>query len=171
MDRSAFGWTGGEAFLPEPDLAGHFTGSGRTGGLASVECGLEFEQGRDIGPEGGIKGLEFGDRELVEWLAPFFGEGDHGTDDVMGLAEGHAFADEVIGEVGGEQQRIRGGGPAGIGTGGGMVEHGGSETHAGADGVGGVEHPLFVLLKIPVVGHGQPLQQGQQGHQVADDPG
>src|SRR5277367_5185058 len=87
----------------------------------------------------------------------------------MGLAERSAFADEVIGEIGGEQGGIGGGGGATILIDGGVGKHSGHKADAGTDGVGGVEEAFLVFLEVAVVRHGQALEERQERHQVAEN--
>ena len=83
--------------------------------------------------------------------------------------ERHAFAHQVIGKIGRQQRGVAHSGGAGGPIHFDVPQHGREDAHGGADGVGGVEQPLLVLLQVAVVGHGQPLQQRQQRNQVADD--
>jgi hypothetical protein len=82
---------------------------------------------------------EFFEGQPVQRAAGLFRERDDRSDDMVGLAEGHALADEVVGEVRGEEQGIGGCGAAGLGRTDVFVEHRTHQTDAGADGVGGVE--------------------------------
>ena len=87
----------------------------------------------------------------------------------MGAAEGHAVVHQVVGEVGGEQHRVAGGG-----AGAGFIDlhagdHFGEDGERGLDGVDAIKERLFVLLHVPIVGHRQTFQQGQQRHQIADE--
>ena len=87
----------------------------------------------------------------------------------MRLAERHAFAHEIIRQVGRQQRRIAGRRVANSRVHRGVSQHGGHESRRDADGVGRVEQPFLVLLQITVVGHRQTFQERQQRDQVADD--
>ena len=87
----------------------------------------------------------------------------------MRLPERHAPAHQVIRQIRGQERGVAGGPFAGGGIDLGVLQHRAHQPGRGADGVGRVEQPLLVLLQIAVVGHRQPLQQGQHGHEVAHD--
>ena len=87
----------------------------------------------------------------------------------MRLTERQALADEVIRQVGCQQGRVLGGGPAGGLVDGGMLEHRRAEPHRGPHRVHAVEEPLFILLQIAIVSQRQTLEQREQRHQVPND--
>ena len=156
---------------PAGELFGDFFGAGGAGEVALGHGGFEIEDGQGIRAEGFIHGLEFGEGELVEGFAGFFGEGDDGADGVVGLAERQAAQDEVVREVGGEQGGVARGGGASGAVYGDVLQHGGDNADGGAHGVGGVEELFFVFLEVAVVGHGQAFQEGEEGHEIAVDAG
>ena len=88
----------------------------------------------------------------------------------MGLAKRGSFADQIIGEVGGQQRRVAGRLLADRHIDGGVCQEARHEPDCGAHRIGGVEQSFLVFLQVAVVGHGQALQQGQQSDQISDDP-
>lgn len=156
-----------QQLLPPPQLLRHFLRAGGAGEITFGHRALEIEDGQRIALEGLIHGLQVGEREFVERFARAFGQRHHRAHHVMGFAERHAFLHEVISEVGREQRGIARGGQAGEGIHAGVQQHGAHQPHASAHGVGGVEQSFLVLLQIAIVGHGQPLEQREQRHEVA----
>ncbi len=158
----------GECFLPALDLALDLPGSGRSGLLAFGHGAAEVEEVEAICGEIRVDAAVFLEGEFVQGFAEFLRFGDDCTDDVVGLAEGYVVEDEGIGEVGGEQGGVAGGlfAAGGVDAGGG--DHGGEEPGGCADGIGAVEEAFLVFLEVAVIGHGEALQEGEEGGEVPD---
>ncbi|OPY82896.1 MAG: hypothetical protein A4E70_00510 [Syntrophus sp. PtaU1.Bin005] len=88
----------------------------------------------------------------------------------MGLSKRDAFHDEILGQI--RRRRKAALGflnhlfPVEVQ----MPYHFRQDVQAGFDRINGIEKGLLILLEIPVVGHGKPLQQGQQSHKIAVYP-
>ena len=87
----------------------------------------------------------------------------------MGLTEGNAVIDEIIGQIGRQQHRIA---RSGLGFGAVHVHaahHLGENFQCELDGVHGVKERLLVLLQIAIVGHRQAFDEREQAHEVANE--
>ena len=109
------------------------------------------------------------EREVGERLALGLGVADELGDGLVGVAEGDALADEVIGGVGGHEV-------AGVRCGlGALGVHLELREHRGEDGKGalhdadGLEEGDLVLLEVAVVGEREALESREDGHEVAVD--
>ena len=85
----------------------------------------------------------------------------------MGLAEGQALADEVVGEVGGEEEGIASGGGASGGVNLDAFERAGEDGEAEDELVVGVEDGRLVLLEVAVVGEREAFDEGEESLKVA----
>ena len=152
-------------------MGGDGLGAGHPGGFAGGEGAVEV---KDLGPVLFKGGVDFGDvfvRKFVEGGLGLFGEGDEFADGVVGVAEGDAFLDEVIDEVGGEEHGVGDRGGATLGDGFDAGETGGEDVEDEAGLVGGVEDGGFVFLQVAVVSEGEPLDEGDEGLMVAVETG
>mmetsp|Transcript_16789 Transcript_16789/g.38474 ORF Transcript_16789/g.38474 Transcript_16789/m.38474 type:complete len:226 (+) Transcript_16789:739-1416(+) len=87
----------------------------------------------------------------------------------MRLPEGDTLANEVLGEVGGEHERVeRRAHPLRLRLK--RRQHSARDLERGFDRLQGVEEGLLVLLQVLVVRSGQALEHGQQSDVVADHP-
>mmetsp|Transcript_12622 Transcript_12622/g.39731 ORF Transcript_12622/g.39731 Transcript_12622/m.39731 type:complete len:229 (+) Transcript_12622:14-700(+) len=108
-----------------------------------------------------------GELELGDLATLFLGQLDGRADDVVRLAEGHALAHEVVGQVGGEQRRReRGAHP--LARDGERREHARGDLQRGAGRGGRVEKCALVLLHVLVVRGRQALHHREQRRVVAD---
>lgn len=89
------------------------------------------------------------------------------ADDFVGLAEGDPFEDEPVGEVGGEEERIGGGGADAWGVDLHAGDHFGEDLEGYFDGVDGVEERFLVFLHVPVVGHGETFEECEDREEIA----
>jgi len=140
------------------------------GGGAEVGAGgegaVEVEDVLGVGAE--VFG-DGGEVELVEGSAGLVGLGDGEADEFVGLAEGDALEDEVVGEVGGEEHGIGGGGEAAVSVDLQFADHLGVHGEGELDGVDGIEEGFLVLLQVAVVGEGEALERGEHGDEVAEE--
>ena len=104
---------------------------------------------------------------MVEWGVGLDGFSDGHADEFVGVAEGDTLADEVVGEVGGEKERVAGGIVAGVDVDGHGGDHFGIYLKSGVDGVEGVEERFFVFLQVAVVGEGETFEGGEKGDEIA----
>ena len=87
----------------------------------------------------------------------------------MGLAEGDALADEVVGHVGREQGAVLGGLAHAVRVHGAVAEHAAHGVEGCFEGVDGVEEAFLVLLEVAVVGEREALEGGEQADEAAVD--
>ena len=87
----------------------------------------------------------------------------------MGIPEGQAALDQVVGQVGGGGKALGRGLTHALGAHLDAGGHVGKEAQRGHQGVHGVEERLLVFLVVLVVGQRLSLHQRQQRHQVAID--
>mmetsp|Transcript_33929 Transcript_33929/g.71235 ORF Transcript_33929/g.71235 Transcript_33929/m.71235 type:complete len:296 (-) Transcript_33929:748-1635(-) len=116
-----------------------------------------------------VQGTEVVGRELVQGAAPLLRHLDDGARDVVGLAEGHALADQVVRQVRREHRQVerrehlrlvrleRRHHPVG-------------NLAAGSQSVRAVEQRLLVLLKVLVVRGGRALDSHEETHSLPDRP-
>ena len=147
----------------------HFLCARCAGQVSFRHRALQIEDAQRVAAKCFVNALQLGKRELVQRLGEVLRHGHHFTDDVMRRPERHAFAHEIIRQVGRQQRRVARGGGAGRAIDLRVGQHRGHEPRRGTHGVGGVEQPFLVLLQIAIVGHRQSFQQREQRHQVAKD--
>ena len=87
----------------------------------------------------------------------------------MRVPEGQAFFDQIVSEVSGEQKWIAGCRPADRTVDLHRRDHFRIHGQRHFQSVNGVEQPLFVLLQVAVIGHGQSLQRGEQADQITNE--
>ena len=97
-----------------------------------------------------------------------FGVADELADGLVCLAERQAFADEVVGEVGGERVVLGRGGGSTRGVDGDAREHRGHDFERRQERRFGVEERGLVLLQIAVIGEGQAFQRNEHADEGAD---
>ncbi len=107
------------------------------------------------------------ERELAELLALGEAVADGAPHDLVGFAERHALAHEVVGEVRGRGVEGAGGFAHAVDPERQALEHGRQHPQHPLEGVHRVEERLLVLLHVGVVGQRQPFHRGQHGHQIA----
>ena len=93
------------------------------------------------------------------------------ADDPVRLAEGHPFANQEVGDLGGRQHLVAGGVLEALAVEGDPGEHPLGCVEAGLDRVDRVEQRLLVLLHVLAVGQRQRVHGAQQGEEVGRDPG
>jgi hypothetical protein len=102
-------------------------------------------------------------------ICDFWKEPHDPADEVVRLPERDAGEGEVLGEIGRGREA---GGRRGLETiraEGEGADHAGHDLERAAQRVRGVEERLLVLLEVAVVSERQPLEQGEQRHEVAGD--
>lgn len=87
----------------------------------------------------------------------------------MCFAEGHAFFDEVVGDVGGEGVALAGGFAHARQVEFQCWEHGGEDLEGGDEDAAGGEVVAFVFLEIAVVGEWEPFEGGEDAGEFADE--
>lgn len=140
------------------------------GGGAGVGAGGEGSvEGEDFRCGGVVGRVDFSQVELIERGGGADGFCDGFSDKFVGVAEGDAFFDEPVREVGGEEHGVGSGGAAV-----GFAEfHGGD--HLGVDGedevelVDGIEERGFVFLEVAVVGEGKAFDGEEEVDEVAGE--
>ena len=88
----------------------------------------------------------------------------------MGLPKGYFFGHQVVGQVRGQEVASFRGVTHPLDIYFEAGHHARKGLQGGEKGVYRIEEALLVLLQVTVVGHGQALEYGEQGHEVAVDP-
>src|SRR5690606_40446417 len=95
-------WGSAKQFCPALELFLHLRGAGHAGAAAAGHGAVEIEDRGPVVLVAGVKLFDLGGGQFVERELEGLGEFDDRADRVVGLAEGHAVIDEVVGEIGGE---------------------------------------------------------------------
>ena len=134
-----------------------------------------------VGTDGGVHLLQGRQIQFRQILAQVRGRFDGMGHHLVGIAKGHAFLDQVVGQVGGGGIAAQGGllhggcidlqgtvvAAVAVGL---TADHFGKDAQGVAQRVHGVEQGLLVFLVVLVVGQGLTLHEGDQAHQVAHHP-
>ena len=88
----------------------------------------------------------------------------------MGLAEGDAFAHEIVGHFRGVQEAAAARLLHALRVVGKLGEHAFEDGEGSDHRVGGVKETLLILLKVAVIREGQAFHDGEQAHEGAVDP-
>ena len=143
--------------FPSLDLTLHIVNARGSGIGSGGEGGLEVEDGLSVGSVGGV---DLAEVELVERGAGADGLGDGFSDELVGVTEGNAVLHQPVGEVGGEEHRVAGGGEAVVFAELYGEDHLGVDGESQAEGVDRIKEWLLVFLEVAVVGQGKAFDGG-----------
>ena len=113
--------------------------------------------------------LQHGERQVFQPAACLFGVAHGLGDGFVAVAEGQAFFDQVVRQIGGGGEALQHGGAHGFGFHGDAAHHVGINPQRVDKRVHGVEERFFVFLIVFVIRQRLGFHQHYQAGEVADD--
>ncbi|OEI70206.1 Uncharacterized protein Cus16_0832 [Curtobacterium sp. ER1/6] len=151
------------------ELLGDAVGGGPADAGAGRDAALDRQDTADLGGQVLRHRAVLGVGRLVELDAAFLAVSDERTRDLVRVAEGHALADEPLGDVGGEREALRRELGHPVGVEGQRRDHAGERGQQDLELRDRVEDGLLVLLEVAVVREREPLQRREEPGEVPDE--
>ena len=112
---------------------------------------------------------QFFERQFGPWFLLAFGFFENLADRVMRLAEGHAFANQIVGGFRGQQSGVRSGGTETVVAIAGYLDGARCDREHVRDLIVRGKERFFVLLQIALIAGGKTFERCEQGNQGAGD--